>query len=391
MSTPRSPRDRLEHDLPDAARAFDRVQTAPDAWQENQRRLASGRARRHRQWVGAAAAVVVLVLVSGLVLLDGRDPGDPGDLGTPAGGSDGDPWGSGNVLGEPVVAETLTIDGERAEHEVVLTDTTGDGPDLCDRYVTSSSAAGGCTPRQPGADDPSVAVDWISGTEGGGDIRGVVAGVDSRVSFLTVWMSNGDRVPATLHPAGWEGTRMFALTVPADGPRPQRLVATGRDRNVLQAVDLVARFGNTWLTPRYACAGDRVAEYVPDGDVLPNAYVALGTGDARISARLTLDDGADACLESLRSTALAGWYRAGSLAAVVVAPEAAAVRLVVAGGAGGDRVVDEVRPTPVPGSPWRIVMLRARSEAELARAELVALDGFGSFLDRGFVNQPPTP
>jgi len=372
------------------------LRLSPDPWQENQRRVsaaASGRSRR--VLTVAAVALAVATLAAGVALLGGGGAGD-----APAAGT-GDPFTTEYLLGAPVEAETLTIDGQQTVHTIALSDMTGEGPNLCDEYESvsaatgdeaSGSSSGGCTTRDPTADDRDVAFDWLTGTEGSGDIRGVTAGVDGRVSKVQIWMDNGDMVLATLHPTGWDDTRMFALTTqPPDAPTAQRLVAYGRVGNVLQAVDLPTRFGETWLARRSACDGDRVAESVPNGDVLPNAHVELGTADAQLSIRLAIDDSAEACLERLHATALAGWYPSGPLVAVVTAPEVATLRLIVAGGSGGDTVLDEVTPEAVSGSPWRVGIMRVDKQSLLDNAELLALDRRGEFLDRGFVNQPISP
>ncbi|MBA2768516.1 MAG: hypothetical protein H0U35_05190 [Sporichthyaceae bacterium] len=370
--------DRLERDLRAARTSYDRVTASADAWQQNQRRLAATRGRRNRWWLGTAAALVAVALVGGAATLSGRGPAS----GPPAGGGD-DPFSTQYLLGEPVELERVTIDGEPTVHEAALSDMTGQGPNLCDRFVSASSEAGGCTTRESTADDPKVAFDWLSGTEGGGDIRGVLAGVDSRAAAVRIWMSNGNATAARLHPGGWDGTRLFALTVPASGPRPQRLVATGRDGNVLQAVDLPARFGDQWLAPSSACAGNRVAERVPDGDVLPNAYIALGTSDARISIRAAADDTTNACLE-LRPTAVAGAYVAGSLAVIVLAPEVERVEIT-----DGGTVLRELVPTRVTGSPWALV--EDIDKRRSPDAEIVAYDRHGLELDREFMRQRPSP
>ena len=364
------------------------VRLSIDPWQENQRRVAAATSRRGRQVLGIAAALLVVPTLIGASALLG---GEGGSGGMPARGSD-DPFGSAALLGPPMEAERLTVDGEQTIHTIALSDMTGKGPNLCEQYETisadrgsgdnssgSSSGGGGCTPRDPNADDAGVAFDWLMGTEGGGDIRGVTAGVDSRVSMVRIWMDNGDMLLATLHPTGWDHTRMFALTTQSpDAPTAQRLVAYGRDGNVLQAVELSSPFGKSWLTQRSACAGDRVAELVPDGGILPNAYVALGTEDASISVRTAYDDEGTACLEQLKPDALAGWYPGGlGLVAAVVAPEVVMVRLVV-----GETVVDEVKASSVSGSPWRVAVLRADNIDQLDRAELVALDETGLRLDR---------
>jgi hypothetical protein len=228
----------VERDLRAAARAFDDVPVSSDAWQRNQLRLAANRGRRGRTLLAVAAALVLVVAVGALVL----GGGNGGKRTLPGGSGGGDPFGDSVVLGPPVDVETVTIDGVETTHQAVLSDQTGKGPNLCDRYLSGTGANGGCSSREANADNPDVAFDWLTATTGGGDIRGVLAGVDSRVSQVRIWMSNGDQTLARLKPAGWEGTQIFGLTVPADGPRPQRLVAYGRP-GVLQTVDLASLGG----------------------------------------------------------------------------------------------------------------------------------------------------
>ena len=207
------------------------VRLPSDPWQQNQRRIASAASGRSRRVLTVAAVVLALAtFTGGVALLGGGGTGD-----APASGT-GDSFSSQFLLGPPVEAETLTFDGVLTTHTIALSDMTGKGPNLCDRYETitadrgsgdsssGSSGGGGCTPRDPDADDAGVAFDWLMGTEGGGDIRGVTAGVDSRVSKVEIWMDNGDLVLATLHPTGWDDTRMFALTTQSpDAPTAQRL------------------------------------------------------------------------------------------------------------------------------------------------------------------------
>jgi hypothetical protein len=238
--------DQLEHDLRVAGRSFDDVEVSPDAWQENRRRLRTAdSARGRRVLLTAAAGVAGVVAIGAAALMAQTSDGS----GLPAGGRDAT-FATENILGPIVQAEQLTLDGRPTVHEIVLTDTTGDGPDLCDRFVAEGSGSGSCTRRDLDADAPGVAFDWLSGTEGDGGLRGVLAGVDARVTRVQVWMDNGDMVLAQLHPTGWDDTSMFALTLAGDAPTPQRLVAYGRDGNVLQTVDLANRFGRTWLAPR---------------------------------------------------------------------------------------------------------------------------------------------
>lgn len=258
----------LERDLRAAAGSFDDTPISSDAWQQNQRRLAGHRGGRGRVLLAVAAVVVLIALVGGAALLGGGGPGD----GIPAAGGD-EPFGDSVVLGPPVEVETLQLDGQRIVHEAVLSDTSGKGPSLCDRYVAENASAGGCTSRDPDADDPAVAFDWLTGTSGGGDIRGVLGAVDDRVAGLQVWMNNGDMTAAALGRAGWQGTQIFGLTVPADGPRPQRLVAYADGGKVLQAVDLGALFGqDDWLGGSRDCSTTDPGP-IDDSGLLPSLTI----------------------------------------------------------------------------------------------------------------------
>ena len=371
--------DQLERELRHAARSVDGVTVSSGAWQENQRRLRSAGVRRRRRALSAAGLVGVLAIGAVAVLAQSGDDG-----GMPAGGSD-DPFATQNILGEIVEAETLTVDGQRAVHEIVLTDTTGDGPDLCDRFVgDGGGASGGCTPRQPGADDAAVAFDWLSGTDGSGDLHGVLAGVDDRVQRVQVWMHNGDMVLASLHPTGWEDTKMLAVTLTGDAPVPQRLVAYGRAGQVLQAVELRTTFGRDWLPHVTACQDQTGAGGwpMPGAGGPADVAIAFGTSDALVTAT----GQAPICLDPLRAAALAGWTGVGRLVVVATAPEVTMVKVT-----SRDGVVAQTKPAPGTGSPLQGVVFRGLDQSVLQSARLVALDASGQVLDEAFVSQPPSP
>ena len=390
--------DQIEDRLRSALRAeADGLRLAPDPWQENQRRVAAATSRRSRRVLTVAAVVLALATMLGAVaLLGGNEPG-----GMPAGGGPPpDPFSSEYLLGEPAELESPQIRGQLVTHRAALSDWTGSGPQLCDEYSGPNLGAGGCTARMKSADDRAIAFDWLShhdvrSVDSNGQsapesrVRGIVAGVDSRVVKVDIWLSNGELVAADLRPAGWSDTKLFGLTGFADAPVPQRLVAYGRDGNVLQTVDVAARFGDEWLTRRSACAGDRVAESVPDGDVLPNAYVALGTSDASISVRTSSDTSAQTCLDRLRGSALAGWFAPGDseLVVLVVGPEVERVA-VSSPGTGTTRA----EPQSLPGTPWKVAVVRARNGERFDNpAEAVAYDLHGLELDREFLAQPSSP
>jgi hypothetical protein len=331
----------VERDLRAAARAFDDVPVSADAWQQNQQRLAAGRGRHGRTLLAVSAGLVLLVAVGALVLGGGH-----GGKRTLPGG--GDPFGDSVVLGPPVDVETVTINGVETTHRAVLSDQTGKGPNLCDRYVAATKEVGSCSSRDPNADAPDVAFDWVTGTSGGGDLRGVLAGVDSRVMKVQIWMDNGDMTLADLKPGGWEDTKLFALTVPADGPRPQRLVAySDASGTVLQAVDLGDRFGDSWLRqPANLCStpGGQISSVIPLQAVASanQAHVVVETSDGQTH---------DACFP-VRAE-IQGADAGPRTLVLVVAPEVADVHV-------GDRDSTTLAmdpPRPIPGSLWRVAAI----------------------------------
>ncbi|HTE72523.1 MAG TPA: hypothetical protein VK640_04900 [Actinomycetes bacterium] len=367
--------NRLERELLEARAHFDEVPVSPDAWQQNQHRLAVARRRRGGRLMAVAAAVVAVVLLGALVasLADqGPDRGAPGSGGS---GSD-DPWLQENILGEPQLVESRRLDGRDMAHELVLTDTDGSGPQLCDRFTTleNDGGAGGCTPRQPDADDSSVAVDWISGTTGSGDgLHGVVAAVDDRVMKVQVWMDNGDMTLAELHPTGWQGTRVLAFTAPPGAPVPQRLVAySDASGTVLQAVDLAHLFGKSWLPNQQAdCAG---VQQVAAASFAGGITVQASFIDARISYTGTGAGGTREVCRSMTEAPVAV-VRTGDRLVLVMAPEVAAIRL-----DGQGRLGPSGPAAPVGTTIWRATV---RPVQDLRPEDtLEFLDGSGAVLQR---------
>ena len=371
----------LESRLRATGAAFPQPGVPEGAWQENQRLLlaTSGATRGpDRRLLVAAAVVVALVLGVGAVLFGGTEERLAGP---PA--SDSDPFAADVRDGKPVLLEKLPIDGTETRHEAVFSQVDGKGLSLCDRYVSSGGSAGGCTPRELGADKTSVAFDWLSGTEGSGSIRGVLGGVDGRVVTVNIWMDNGDRVLADLKPNGPAGTTLFAFTVPASGPRPQRLVAYGASsgRTVLQSVDLGTDFGPQWLRPVSACANAGGIGQWPQAGAT-GVTVSWGSGDALI----TTDTALPVCVEPLRPTALVGWSSIGTHLVVLTAPETALVQLVVQG-----KVVDEAMASPSKGSSLRAAVFTGVTRKTMAAGELVAVDATTTALDRAYVREPASP
>ena len=365
--------DQLERDLRAALRSVDHAPVSGDAWQQNQRRLAASPSRLRLPLLLAAAAVVLVVLLVGgllAVVTDGSDSGTPAsgdgssDSSSSADSSSDDVFADENLLGPIMEVERLTVGGEQAVHEAALSDTSGKGPSLCDRVVTVSSESGGCTSREPDADEPTVAIDWLTGSMGNGNRRGVLAGVDKRVMKVQVWMDNGDIVLADLKPTGWESSKLFGLTVPADGPRPQRLVAySDALGTVLQAVDLVEQFGDEWLPLRDDCGRTGAAAPVPGLD----ATVSGEPGSVSLAMELPGSSARTVCLPM--TTAASGATAGPNDVILVVGPEVGGMELRT------ERHFEATytSPVPVPGTIWSVVTVHESKGFEAAD-QLVLLD-----------------
>ncbi|MDQ1599462.1 MAG: hypothetical protein QOD68_936, partial [Actinomycetota bacterium] len=224
----------------------------------------------------------------------------------------------------------------------------------------------GCNNRDPKADDPAVAFDWLGATVGGGDIRGVLAGVDSRVMKVRIWMDNGDMTLADLKPGGWEGTKLFALTVPADGPRPRRLVAySDASGTVLQALDLSERSGTGWLPDgEKHCEGAFSASW-PNGGTAGDVDVELWSASAKVIVTGS-DTVATECI-GLQRTVQGVTSRPHDLV-FLVAPEVAMITVLdPAGGMGAWSVM----PAPVQGSLWEVAALHIDQDVPSSAVVLV--------------------
>lgn len=344
----------LERRLRAAAATVPTRPVRSDAWVEHQRRLAADARQRSRRILTVAAGVALVLAFVGLVALITTTEGRSGLPASGGRGSSEDVWAPENVLGEPQLVEQLTFDGVRTDHEVVLSDTDGSGPMLCDRFTAAdaSSESGGCTNRQPDADDPSVAVDWVSGTTGGGSIHGIVVGVDDRVAKVRIYLSNGDMTLADLRPTGWEGTTMFGLTLKdsPETPVPQRLVAYADAKGtVLQAVDLADLFGSEWLGEGGSCSTEDPAPVDDTSGSMRLTFTPSrlgvftgGAGNGSPSQCLTLGPAVQGAVQDSKELVL------------VVSPEVSEVRLqqgsstAIAGG-----------PAAVRSSLWRVAVVHA--------------------------------
>jgi hypothetical protein len=268
---------RLRGELTAAARD---VRISTDAWQRNQRLIATDRSGRRSRvtWMLSTAAVVLAVATASSLVLGGGD--GPTGAAKPTGD---DPLSQTRLLGPILLVEDLTLDGDGTVHEMALTDVNGKGPSLCDRYVGSNSSTGGCTAREPAADTDQVAFDWLSGTEGDGTIRGVIGGVDNRIAAVAIWMTNGERVETDLQVGSADGSKLFGYTVTAGGPTPIRLAAYDEEGDALEYVNLATRFGAEWVgNPANAVAGCSLVDGCRIEDLDPGMLAQVARHDDRV-------------------------------------------------------------------------------------------------------------
>ena len=214
----------------------------------------------------------------------------------------------------------------------------------------------------------------------GGGAHGVVAAVDDRVMKVQVWMDNGDEMLAVLHPGGWEGTRVFALTVPDSGPTPQRLVAySDATGTVLQSVDLGHAFGSGWLPPGgRSCTGTATGTWPqPGSGSTGGVSVDLWSGSASVTLH-TPGGGGSTCLD-LGPGALSGSLALADHLVVVAGPGVVTVELRHPSGAtvaGSSRKV-----APSARSPFQVADLPV-PPPDAAGYQLVALDVGGQVVDQ---------
>jgi hypothetical protein len=364
--------ERLKGALRDAA---DQVDVAPDAWQRNQERVRANRSARRGRILAVAASVAAVLLVTTGVVVAIRT-GSPESAPPASGGTATDgPFADQNLLGEPVDLGPIWPDGQEGTWRAAITDTTGQGPDLCDEIVGTGSGSASCAAREEGADDPTVAVDWFTASRQG-SLRTLLVGVDDRVAQVDLHLFRGQVVETELHKVvgGWEDVRIAGHWTLGKGKIPQRLVAYDREGRVLQAIDLPSRIGGGWLPKRSACSGDPLGSTAPE-----KPYLDLGTSDALV----VVEGEQPRCIE-LDRTALAGWVRIDGDLHVLTAPEAIAVTVVSAQNSRTEHLVED-RELAI----WNLVVIAATDVPP--NAELVALDGSGAELDRAFVDQPRSP
>ncbi len=374
--TDHSTLERRLHDASDPA-LWDDV--SPDAWQQNERRLAADRSHRagQRLRVVAAAAAVVVVVGGGVLVmsqLNGSSPpnssgGTKDGASKDAGSKDQDPFKPDNLVGKVVVLERFRANGAPVEHSAFLTRAGGKGLSLCDLYkgpdtVSSSAGSGSCTASSPDPAEPKTnAFRFVTGTEGSDDLKGVTGAVEPRVASLRAWV--GDSAvsrPVPLHALGVKGLQAFGITTPGARAPVVRIVAYGDDGAVLQILDIPGYIGEEWLPDDDTCSKTTPAPTTGDATALgPVENIEFATSSVWLHGT---DGPADICVPAPKREPLSS-QREGQFVVVVTGPEVTELRYKVAG-----QPRQTAAPMRFPGTAWGVVVIRTDSPSET-----VTLDG----------------
>ena len=331
---------------------------SPDAWQQNERRVAADRARRkgRRVRVVAAAAAAVIAVGGGVLVASQLGNGSP--LAPSHGHKNGqDPFQQENRVGKTVVLERFTANGSTIVHTAFLTRAGGKGLSLCDQYGggpgtdTGSAGSGSCTASSP---DPSLpktnAIAFVTGNDGA-DLRGFTGAVESSVASLTAWVGDSPQPrPVALHALGVDGLQAFGVTTLGAHPPVVRIIAYGDDGAVLQIFDGPGYFGEEWLPDDDTCS--QTVRVAPTGSAAAGAGPVETVEAAATSMRLSSVTGpTDICVPAPKREPISK-LRQGPWLVVVTGPEVAALRFQVAG-----HPRQQVSPRHYPGTVWGVVQI----------------------------------
>jgi hypothetical protein len=345
----------LERRLRDASDPSVWDDVSPDAWQQNERRVAADRARRKGRRVRVVAAAAAAVIAVGGGALVASQLRGSSTLAPSHGHKNGqDPFQQKNQVGKKVVLERLTANGSKVVHSAFLTRAGGKGLSLCDLYDgpspgTSSGGSGSCTASSP---DPSVpktnAIAFVTGSDGA-DFRGVTGAVESRVASLTAWVGDSPQPrPVALHALGVDGLRAFGVTTLGAHAPAVRIIAYGDDGAVLQIFDGPGYFGEEWLPDDDTCADTVLVSPKPP----PLTYGPVERIDAAAtSIRVSGKAPANLCVPAPKREAISK-LRQSQYLVVVTGPEVTELHYQIAG-----QPRQKVAPQHYPGTVWGVVQI----------------------------------
>lgn len=393
--TDHSTLERLLRDASDPS-VWDDV--SPDAWQQNERRVAadgSGRASRRLRVVAAAAAAAVVVGGGAYVAsrLGGPSAG-PADRHSEKRTPDTtnqDPFADKNRVGKTVVLERYTAKGETVVHSAWLTRSGGKGLSLCDEYAAPGSSAGnagnsgsgGCTAEDPDPSKPKLDIfGFVFGTDGEtSEVHTVTGAVDRRVAAMRAWTGDdaqGRQVD--LHALGVDGLRAFGVTTPAGASAVVRLVAYDAAGTALQVFDPSNYYGAEWLPDDDTCA--QATPVAPQGERLVLGFtprVSAAATSLLVQSAINADD---FCVPAPKGRPTTVSEPHGGQIAIVTGPEVDAVQVRI--GSGAPRTE---QPQHFTGTAWGLVIVDNVGNKKI---RVTATSAEGSALDATPYGRLPT-
>jgi hypothetical protein len=276
----------LERRLREAADATAWDDVSPDAWQQNERRVAADLRHRHVRrlqltGIAAAAAVVVALGTVALPRLNGSDAPPATRNGSVANRTGQGLKGGVEMLRVRQAKGTLSV-------ELSLQPGKGGFVDLCEALVSTgddgtpgtSSGCGGGGPDGGPAKGTHVA--YLTGSSGGG--ADLVAGtVDPQVEKVRGWTRDHKPLDANLLALNRGSYRGFAFLGLKAADRPELIDVLGPDEHILEVVDVRQRFGGE------TCQQPVAAQ--PTATSVAVSGVRVGVAPSGISAWVPRGDG----------------------------------------------------------------------------------------------------
>jgi hypothetical protein len=366
----------LERRLRDAADTGVWDDVSPDAWQQNERRVAADvRQRRVRRLqvtgVAAAAAVVVALGTVAVPRLIGSDAPSATTNGSVSDSSSHGLKGGVEVLRVPHAKGTLSV-------ELSLQPGKGGLVDLCEALVSTgddgtpgrSTGCGGGGPD--GGPSKGTHVAYLSRSKGGG--VDIVAGtVDPQVDAVRGWTRDGRPLDANLLALNRGSYRGFAFLSLKAADRPELIAVLGPNEHILEVVDVGQRFDPE--TCQAPVAGQ------PPATSVAVSGVRVAVASSVVSVWVPRSDGTydAACLRA--AVPFPATYVGGRVIALLppdISPYD--VRLETRQG----KRLGTVESTPLAGTAWRIAVFDLAG-ASGAGAQVVLREPLGGVAGRAAV------